>query len=165
MAERFLISGAQKDFKKGELDFLLPETVLTKGHNDDDIPIILVGGRAKVRYRIGYDRDGIPVLPCKNQLSRLYMTEAHNTDHGGMNTTLMRSRSRVWVIQGAKLAKKVVQQCYACRLNKKKLLNQVMVPLPEENIGPAPIFSSVAVDLFGLLIFRDMVNKRVTGKG
>ena len=85
-------------------------------------PIILVGGRAKVRYRIGYDKDGIPVLPRKNQLSRLYMTQAHNVDHGGINTTLMRSRSQVWIIQGAKLAKKVVQQCYACCLNKKKLL-------------------------------------------
>ena len=40
-----------------------------------------------------------------------------------------------------------------------------MAPLPEDRIGPAPIFSSVAVDLFGLLTFRDMVNKRVTGKG
>ena len=40
-----------------------------------------------------------------------------------------------------------------------------MAPLPEERIGPAPIFSSVAVDLFGPLTFRDMVNKRVTGKG
>ena len=66
------------------------------------------------------------------------------------------------IVQGAKLAKKVVQQCYVCRLNKKKLLNQVMAPLPEERVGPAPIFSSVAVDLFGPLIFRDMVNKKVT---
>ena len=109
IAERFLISGAQKDFKKGELDSLQPETVLTKGHNNNDVPIILVGGRAKVRYRIGYNRDRIPVLPCKNQLSRIYMTEAHKTDHRGINTTLMRSRYHVWVIQGAKLAKKVVQ--------------------------------------------------------
>ena len=98
IAERFLISKAQKDLKNCELDSLLPETVLTKGHTDNNIPIILVGGRAKVRYRIGYDRDGIPVLPCKNQLSRLYMTEAHNTDHGGINTTLMHSHSHVWVI-------------------------------------------------------------------
>ena len=65
-----------------------------------------MGGRAKVRYRIGYDRDGIPVLPCKNQLFRLYMTKAHNTDHEGINTTLMRSRSRVWFIQVAKLTKR-----------------------------------------------------------
>ena len=52
-----------------------------------------MGGRAKVRYRIGYDKDGIPVLPCKNQLSRLYMTEAHNIDQGGINTTLIREQS------------------------------------------------------------------------
>ena len=109
--------------------------------------------------------DGIPVLPCKNQLSRLYMTEAHNVDHGGINTTVMRSRAKVWIIQGAKLAKKVVNQCYRCRLNKKKLLNQVMAPLPEERLTPAPVFNSVALDLFGPLEFRDLVKKRVTGKG
>ena len=28
----------------------------------------------------------------------IYMTEAHNTDHGGINTTLMHSHSHVWVI-------------------------------------------------------------------
>ena len=95
----------------------------------------------------------------------MYMTEAHNTDQGGINTTLMRSCSRVWKIQGTELAKKVIQQSYACCLNKMKLLSQVMAPLLEERIGPAPIYSSVAVDLFGPLIFRDMVNKRVTGKG
>ena len=63
------------------------------------------------------------------------------------------------------MAKKVVNQCYRCRLNKKKLLNQVMAPLPEERLRPAPVFNSVALDLFGPLEFRDLVKKRVTGKG
>ena len=40
-----------------------------------------------------------------------------------------------------------------------------MAPLHHSRIGHAPIFSSVAVDLFGPLKFRDMVKKRVTGKG
>ena len=165
LAERYLIQEAQVELKSEELESLLPEKVATKGAGNHNIHIILVGGRARVRYRIGYDKDGIPVLPCKNQLSRLYMTEAHNVDHGGINTTVMRSRAKVWIIQGAKLAKKVVNQCYRCRLNKKKLLNQVMAPLPEERLTPAPVFNSVALDLFGPLEIRDLVKKRVTGKG
>jgi hypothetical protein len=39
-----------------------------------------------------------------------------------------------------------------------------MVPAPEHRIGPHPIFSTTAVDLFGPLEFKDMVKKRVTGK-
>ena len=139
LAERYLIQEAQLELQSGELESLLPEKVVTKGAGNDNVHIILVGGRARVRYRIGYNMDGIPVLPCKNQLSRLYMTEAHNVDHGGVNTTVMRSRAKVWIIQGAKLAKKVVNQCYRCRLSKKKLLNQVMAPLPEERMKPAPV--------------------------
>ena len=63
------------------------------------------------------------------------------------------------------MAKKVVSQCYRCGLSRKKLLNQVMAPLPEERLNPAPVFNSVVVDLFSPLEFQDMVKKRVTGKG
>ena len=52
--------------------------------NDTELPLILVGGRSKVRYRIGYDQDGVPVLPSDHGLSRLYMQEAHEVDHGGV---------------------------------------------------------------------------------
>ena len=40
-----------------------------------------------------------------------------------------------------------------------------MAPLHPSRIGPAPIFDSVAVDLFGPIEFRDMVRKRTTSKG
>ena len=133
--------------------------------NDTELPLILVGGRAKVRYRIGYDQEGVPVLPADHGLSKLYMQEAHDVDHGGVNTAVMRSRNKVWIIKGARLAKSIVQKCFECKLRHKPLQSQKMAPLHPSRIGPAPIFSSVAVDLFGPLEFRDMVKKRVTGKG
>jgi hypothetical protein len=61
--------------------------------------IVLVGGRVKAKYRIGYDRDGIPVLPSKCHLSDLYIQQAHEVDHGGVNTMVMRTRNRVWIMQ------------------------------------------------------------------
>ncbi len=41
---------------------------------------------------------------------------------------------------------------------------QKMAPLPEHCVGPAPVFESTAVDLFGPIIFQDTVNKRGNGK-
>ena len=82
-----------------------------------------------------------------------------------MNTAVMPSRNKVWIIKGARLAKSIVHKCYECKLRHKPLQGQKMAPLHPWRIGPAPIFSSVAVDLFGPLEFRDMVKKRVTGKG
>ena len=40
-----------------------------------------------------------------------------------------------------------------------------MAPLPQERVGPAPIFDAVAIDLFGPLEFKDMVRKKISGKG
>jgi hypothetical protein len=39
-----------------------------------------------------------------------------------------------------------------------------MGPLHEHWKGPAPVFESMAVDLFGPLTFQDPYNKRRTGK-
>ena len=50
------------------------------GLNDSELPLILVGGRSKVRYRIGSDQDGVPVLPVDHNLSKLYMKEALEVD-------------------------------------------------------------------------------------
>jgi len=36
--------------------------------------------------------------------------------------------------------------------------------LPEHRIGPAPVFESTAVDLFGPITFQDTINKRGNGK-
>ena len=105
------------------------------------------------------------MLPAKHPLSRLYIREAHEIDHGGINSAVMRSRSKVWVMSGARMAKQVIADCYQCRLRWKVVLNQVMAPLPQERVGPAPIFDAVAIDLFGPLEFKDMVRKKISGKG
>jgi hypothetical protein len=165
LAEDYLICTAQSSLQVKDIQSLLPEKTTVRGLGDSELPIILVGGRSKVRYKIGYDQDGVPVLPSGHSLSRLYMREAHEVDHGGVNAAVMRSRNKVWIIQGAKLAKTIISKCYECKLRYKPLQGQKMAPFHSSRIGPAPIFSSVAVDLFGPLEFRDMVKKRVTGKG
>jgi hypothetical protein len=65
-------------------------------------------------------------------------------------------------MQGAKVACKIKNRCYKCRLLWKPLQKQEM---PDFRLGPQPVFSTTVVDLFGPLEYKDMVKKRVTGKG
>ena len=53
--------------------------------------------------------------------------------------------------------------CVNCKYLKGVVCGQKMAQMPEFRKQPAPVFHSVAVDLFGPLQYRDMVNKRVTG--
>jgi hypothetical protein len=78
---------------------------------------------------------------------------------------IMRSREKVWIIQAGKVATKIKNNCFRCRLLWKPLQGQKMSPLPKFRLGPQPVFSTTAVDLFGPLQYKDMVRKRVTGKG
>ena len=139
-AERYLIASAQEKLELKELESLLPKTTQVRG---------VGGGRSKVRYRIGYDADSVPVLPAKQR---------------GINSVVMRSRSKVWVMKGARMAEQVIADCYQCRLCRKVVLNQVMASLPQERVGPVPIFDAVAIDLFAPLELKDMVRKEVSGK-
>ena len=81
-----------------ELEPLLPEATKVSGVGKVKFTLLLVGGRSKVRCRIGYNVDGVPMLPAKHPLSRLYIREAHEIDHGGINSAVIRSRSKVWVM-------------------------------------------------------------------
>jgi hypothetical protein len=106
-SELFLIQKAQEDISTDHIQSLLPEIVTVQDKFGFERRIILLGGRVKAKYRIGYDKDGVPVLPSKCHLSDLYLQQAHKVDHGGVNSMVMRTRSRVWIIQGAKVAQRI----------------------------------------------------------
>jgi hypothetical protein len=144
---------------------MLPEVVTIQDKLGSQRRIILVGGRVKVKYRIGYDRDGVPVLPAKCHLSDLYLQQEHIVDHSGINSMVMRTRSRVWIMQGAKVAQKTKNKCFRCKLLWKPLQKQKMTPMPDNRLGPQPVVCTTAVDLIGPLGYKDMVKKRTTGKG
>jgi hypothetical protein len=135
-AELLLIQKAQEDISMDHTQSLLPEMIAVQDKLGFERKIILVGGRVKAKYRIGYDKDGVPVLPSKCHLSDMYLQQAHEVDHGGVNSMVMRTRSRVWIIQGAKVAQWIKNNCYKCRLLWKPLQKQKMSPMPEFRLGP-----------------------------
>ena len=79
VAQRYLIASAQEKLELKELESLLPEVTQVSGVGDVKFDLLLVGGRSKVIYRIGYDADGVPVLPAKHPLSRLYIPTRSTT--------------------------------------------------------------------------------------
>lgn len=60
------------------------------------------------------------------------------------------------------MAKCVLRNCFECKRRYKVLEKQIMAPLPQHRLPPAPIFGSTGVDLFGPLRIRDSVKKRVS---
>ncbi|MCP3667177.1 MAG: hypothetical protein GY696_32575 [Gammaproteobacteria bacterium] len=49
------------------------------------------------------------------------MQQVHDYTHGGIQAMLARSRAYAWIVNGCKLAEKVVKNCALCSKEKAKL--------------------------------------------
>ena len=166
-AENYLLEEAQKslweEFKKGGLSALRPRIVNVKMLNHD-VRIIVTSGRLGKALVIGYDKENLPVIPYKSKIAELIMRESHEIEHCGTDRTLFRSRTVAWIIQGRRLAERIRVNCFKCRLRAKYLQRQIMAPVAETRLPPAPVFCTTAVDLFGPIEIRDTVKRRVKKK-
>lgn len=81
-----------------------------------------------------------------------------------MAATLLKMRKKGWVIQGRRIAKKVVENCLICNKFKARRCQQIMGDLPPERTEPAAPFEFTAVDLFGPYLVKEVVKKRVSMK-
>ena len=72
----------------------------------------------------------LPILMPTSRVAYLYMVLAHEYDgqnklsvhnHRAAVGTLARSRNYVWIVKGKQLANKVVNNCFACKRERKKL--------------------------------------------
>ena len=167
VAEHWLVRQHQASVRvglsKGDYTTLRAELVCMKGLFRE-VEIVVTAGRLGDKLLVGYDKAQLPILEATSELARLYMLEAHETDHGGVDRTLQRSRNKVWIIHGRKLSKKIVTSCYTCKVANKSVQGQSMAPVHENRVCPTAIFDWTAVDLFGPLSIRDTVKRRVTAK-
>ena len=141
---------------------LRPKLIGLQSCFGSDVPVVVVVGRVQGALLVGYDRDGLPLLTSKSPLSKLIMRDAHVTDHSGLDRTVQRSREVAWIVQGRRIAKSVIRDCFECKRRSAVLQKQVMAPLSEHRLPPTPVFGSTAVDLFGPLKIRDSVKRRVS---
>jgi hypothetical protein len=163
-ARQFLLQDAQVGLVEKHLESLMVEKKPQREEGFPERMIVTVGGHQKKHLRVAYDQDKLPVLPPDHELARLYLQEAHELDHAGVDAMIMRSRSHVWITRIRPKAQSVKKACFTCRRRTKELGNQKMAPLPAHRMGPMPPFWSTAVDLFGPLSIVGTVNTWTTRK-
>lgn len=106
----------------------------------------------------------VPLIPFDAWLGTLLACQSHQEGHEGVAGTLLRMRQKAWVVQGRRLAQKVVNQCVLCKKARARVCQQVMGELPVERSTPALPFQFTSVDLFGPYLVRDDVKRRVSMK-
>ncbi len=163
-SEDFLVEEAQKNLDNEKLESLMS----LKKKFADLLGIqkthLVVGGRLVKKLHVGHDKDELPIMDYQHPLASMIMEDAHGQDHGEQNNAVLRSWKLVWIIRARKLAEKIKNNCFRFKLLYRKTMEQKMSPIPDHRLGPAPIFHSTAVDLFGPLQIRDAVKKCTTGK-
>ena len=88
-----------------------------------------------------------------------------NEHHAGVDDTTARVREHIWISRIKPIIKQIKKNCVRCRFLEKRLLGQIMSPLPIERLQPSPAFFHTSADLFGPFSIRDIVKKRTFGKG
>ena len=130
----------------------------------NDEGIICVRSRAENAMKSHYGCEEFPILTYKDPLSQIWMTEVHNEDHSGVTRTVAKSRRKFWIVRARRLAETVKRSCYTCRVLDAELAQQKMAPLPQSRTKIAPPFFIISMDLFGPILIRDTVKKRVHKK-
>ncbi|KAK7879276.1 hypothetical protein WMY93_033942 [Mugilogobius chulae] len=125
---------------------------------DKDTGLQVCGGRIQT---FNDDKKAVPILPYDSWISTLLAREAHKANHEDIAGTLLRMRTKAWVVRGRKLAKKVVDSCVMCRKNRARKCQQIMGDLPPERTQPARPFEYTGIDLFGPYEVRDETRKKV----
>ena len=129
--------------------------------NEDGV--IIVGHRLSDGFKESGTQPPM-LLPRHCEYTQLYCTTVHNECHTGIEDTIVKVRKRMWVPKIRSLIKNIKKNCIRCRFLEKRLLTQIMSPLPVERLNPSPAFHHSAVDLFGPFSIKNNVKKRTFGK-
>ena len=139
-------------------DITLDRLVVQK---EEKTGLLLCGGRIQ---RWDEDRVAVPLIPCQSWLATLLAREAHEENHEGVASSLLRTRRKAWIMQGRRTVKKVLNNCVTCRKKRAVMCRQVMSDLPEERTKRASPFEYTTLDLFGPLQVKDAVKRRTSKK-
>lgn len=110
------------------------------------------------------DRTAVPLIPGQSWLATLLARAAHEENHEGVATTLLRTRRKAWIIQGRRTVKRVLNNCVTCKKRRAKMCQQIMSDLPPERTKRARPFEYTTLDLFGPFEVKDAVKRRTSKK-
>lgn len=93
----------------------------------------------------------VPIVDRHSPVAYAVMLYAHETltHHGGINSTLRRSREIVFILRGMSLATEIKEACPFCRRYKQRMIQAEMGKLHPSRFTPAPPFYFTQVDLVG----------------
>ena len=159
-AELYWINEAQSIFQ--EID--LKKRFARLGAKRRSDGIIIVNGRLENWMKSSYNTEEIVLLPADHRLSRLYVELIHNETHLGIAAICCKVRLKFWIVNLEKLVRSVRFSCVLCKKQNKQRIEQIMAPLPNARLNPAPVWSQISLDLFGPFVTKGEVNKRSRGK-
>ena len=132
------------------------------GAEKDNDGLIIVGRRLSEWFGQSWRPKTRILLPYDNRFTYLYVKMIHEEDHS-IDATIAKVRQIYWIPGLVKLVKHIEDRCIICKKSDKKIIGQLMGPLPIDRLIPNPPFSICAVDLFGPLMI-DSVKKRCCSK-
>ena len=91
-----------------------------------------MGHRIENFLRENWDNDSLILLPANSYFSELVVRDAHLENHDGVDGTKARVRREYWIPKLSKIARRIRNSCFRCRIRDKILCNQLMAPLPAE---------------------------------
>jgi hypothetical protein len=95
------------------------------------------------------------LLPNDDPLVEQLIREEHRFNHhGGIQYLMGKLREKVWILQGRKAIKRVINKCVICKLHSSKAPTVPEAPLPEDRVKDAKAFEVVGVDLAGPLFLK-----------
>ena len=127
----------------------------------DEVGIWRVGVRVREFTPFTADHKPPALLPSGHRFTLLVMTQAHEKNHAGVNSTVATFRMLgYWTPQAGKLAKLVKGKCVVCRYLDHHPYGQVMGGVPKERLINPVAWGNMELDLFGPFLCRSDVNKR-----
>ncbi|XP_062713303.1 uncharacterized protein LOC134290245 [Aedes albopictus] len=115
----------------------------------DSERVVRVGGRLN-HSLLPYQAKHPALLPKMHPLTRLIAEHLHKKlQHGGGRTLLTAIREEFWPIDGRRLVRSVVRNCFRCQRLDPVPAQQQIGQLPASRVTPSRPFSVVGVDYAG----------------
>lgn len=156
-AFNFICRVVQKQSFSSEYKILLANKLLSSKSKllslspffDSTAQLIRVGGRLD-NSDYSFNKKHPVLLDSSHYVTKLYFIREHIKHlHAGPQLLLAIVRESVWPINGRKLARRVVNQCFTCVRVRGQALNPKMGNLPAHRISIDYPFKSVGVDYAG----------------
>ena len=118
--------------------------------------LLRVGGRMLLSH-IGFDVKHPIILPKESTAVRhLVRWHHHLIEHEGRTSTINEMRDNgYWVLGINSLVRNLIHNCFDCRANRGKTVEQKMANLPEERLLAEGPFVHCGLDMFGHYIVKE----------